>query len=181
VALWDARTLSRSTELPADRRPTAPSDPNGPITLIWDDPVKSACFVRCLHRLSTIVQAGEQAPLNSGARADGRSCHAQSREYAASVVAEVAIATVHHFHECGVCLVPPLFSSSEHTSIAVRPAAPAHEQGVAQAAEDQHEPNFTRRWPIDESWQLRIRRSLMAPTLLPSVPMRAASAPHTRS
>src|SRR5207245_9467810 len=74
----------------------AASNTNGPITLIWDDPVKSACFVRCLHRLSTIVQAGEQAPLNSGARADGRSCHAQSREYAASVVAEVAIATVDH-------------------------------------------------------------------------------------
>jgi hypothetical protein len=64
--------------------------------LIWNDLVKSACFVRSLHPFSTVVQAGEQAPRNSGARADGRIMTSQFREYAASVVAEVAIATVDH-------------------------------------------------------------------------------------
>jgi hypothetical protein len=72
-------------------------------TLIWNDLVKSACcsstpVLRSSSREHD-VQAGEQAPLNSGARADGRVITHRSaafREYAASVVAEVAIATVDH-------------------------------------------------------------------------------------
>ena len=60
--------------------------------------VKSACFVRSLHRFApVVVQAGEQAPLNSGARAAGRVIMPRRlSEDAASVVAEVAIATVDH-------------------------------------------------------------------------------------
>jgi hypothetical protein len=69
---------------------------------------------------------------------------------AASKAVEAAIATVDHFHECGVCQGPPLFSSSKHTSIPVRSAARAQEQWAVQAADNHHDLNFTCPWPIDE-------------------------------